>query len=232
MLCVKFVTQLTQASLQLTKNPCEGESSPMETSGFFLNILRMKLIPTNININLDDAGYFTNINCFWNLFNLPAENLLCNTGLNINLYRNSPKVNSDWTISGFHQPWYEVVEYTEEEKIGVISVKKMFDKEIIYIKSTLKENLIPYENILAPYSRLEITKNGKIVKSMNTNNQLPIIHNIDRSTREHKFATEDVYGVDYSTIFLGPLSSQPLWIESEHFAGLTAEEHVGNKEVI
>ena len=205
MLCVKFVTQLTQASLQLTKNPCEGKSGPMETSGFFLNISRMKLIPTNININLDDAGYFTNINCYWNLFNLPAENLMCDMGLNINMYRDSPSLSSAWTISGFHQPWYQVVEYTQEEKIGLISVKELFDKEIIYIKSTLKE----------------ITKNGKIVKSMNTNNQLPIIHNIDRSTREHKFATEDVYGVDYSTIFLGSLSSQPLWIESQQ-----------NKEVI
>ena len=221
MLCVKFVTQLTQASLQLTKNPCEGKSGPMETSGFFLNISRMKLIPTNININLDDAGYFTNINCYWNLFNLPAENLLCNAGLNINMYRNSPSLSSAWTISGFHQPWYQVVEYTQEEKIGLISVKEMFDKEIIYIKSILKENLIPYENILAPYSRLEITKNGKVVKSLIIDKKIPIIHNIDRSTREFKFATEDVYGVDYSTIFLGSLSSQPLWIESEQ-----------NKEVI
>ena len=221
MLCVKFVTQLTQASLQLTKNPCEGKSGPMETSGFFLNISRMKLIPTNININLDDAGYFTNINCYWNLFNLPAENLMCNVGLNVTMFRDTSATKSDWTISGYHQPWYEVIEYTEEEKAGLIFVKETFDKEIIYIKSTLKENLIPYENILAPYSRLEITKNGKVVKSINTNNQLPLIHNIDRSSREHKFATEDVYGVDYSTIFLGSLSSQPLWIESQQ-----------NKEVI
>ena len=169
----------------------------------------MKLIPTNININLDDAGYFTNINCYWNLFNLPAENLLCNAGLNINMSKKSP----NWEITGFHKPWYEVVKYTEEEKIGLISVKEAFDKEIIYIKSTLKENLIPYENILAPYSRLDITKNGAVVKSINSDNKLPIIHNIDRSSREHKFATEDVCGVDYSTLFLGPLSSQPLWIE-------------------
>lgn len=215
MLCVKFVTQLTQASLQLTKNPCEGESGPMETSGFFLNILRMKLIPTNINIDLDSKGYFTHINCFWNLFNLPAENLLCNMGLNINMYRNSPKIKSDWTISGFHQPWYEVVDYTEEEKRGLVEIKETFDNEIIYIKDTLKENLIPYENILAPYSTLDITKNGKVVKTVNPYNKVPIIHDIDRTSREHKFSTEDVYGVDYSTLFLGPLSSQPLWIESQ-----------------
>ena len=181
----------------------------------------MKLIPTNININLDNAGYFTHINCYWNLFNLPAENLMCNVGLNVTMFRDTSATKSDWTISGYHQPWYEVIEYTEEEKAGLIFVKETFDKEIIYIKSTLKENLIPYENILAPYSRLEITKNGKVVKSLIIDKKIPIIHNIDRSTREHKFATEDVYGVDYSTIFLGSLSSQPLWIESQQ-----------NKEVI
>lgn len=175
----------------------------------------MKLIPTNIVINLDDTGFFTHINCFWNLFYLPAENLMCDMGLNVSMYRNKPTSKSDWTVSGFDPPWYQVIEYTEEEKKGLIYVKETFDKEIIYIKSILKENLIPYENILAPYSRLEITKNGKVVKSLNTNSKLPIIHNIDRSTREHKFATEDVYGVDYSTIFLGSLSSQPLWIESQ-----------------
>ena len=89
----------------------------------------------------------------------------------------------------------------------------VFDNEIIYIKDTLKENLIPYENILAPYSTLDITKNGKVVKTVNPYNKVPIIHDIDRTSREHKFSTEDVYGVDYSTLFLGPLSSQPLWIE-------------------
>ncbi len=190
----------------------------METSGFSVNILRMKLIPTNININLDTQGYFTTINCFWNLFTLPADHLLCNTGLNINMYRNDiSNKRSNWTICGFHQPWYEVLhdQCTKEELDGVREIKSTFDQEIDYMKKMLKENLIPYENILAPYTTLDITQNSELVKSVNPDAKLPIIHDTDRTARQHKFSTEDVYGVDYSTLFLGPLSSQPLYLESE-----------------
>ena len=184
----------------------------------------MKLIPTNININLDDTGFFTHINCFWNFFYLPAENLMCNMCVNVSMYRNKPTTKSDWTVSGFDPPWYQVIEYTEEEKKGLIYVKETFDGEIVYMKNTLEENLIPYENILAPHTKLEITKNGAVVKSLNHDAKLPIIHDIDRSTREYKFATENVYGVDYSTIFLGSLSSQPLWIESQKEVEESQEE--------
>ncbi len=190
----------------------------------------MKLIPTNIVINLDNTGFFTNINCFWNLFNLPAKNLMCNMGLNVSMYRNKPTTKSNWTVSGFHQPWYQVIEYTEEEKKGLIYVKETFDGEIVYMKNTLKENLIPYENLLAPHTRLEITKNGSVVKSLNQYAKLPIIHDIDRSSREHKFSSEDVYGVDYSTIFLGVLSSQPLWIESQKEEEESQEEEEESQE--
>ena len=190
----------------------------METSGFSLNII-VKHIPTDIVVNLNDDDFFNYASFFWNFFNLEEDHIFrggCNNLAFQNMDINNAQ--SGWQRTGQGNPWFRIVNPTEKEANEIIAIKEDFDKEEEYILKMLKQNLIPYENILSPYTSLQITKNTKVIHKVNTVRQFPDgSGDINFFERYGWKLQRDPYHplVDYSTLFLGPLSGQQIHLDFE-----------------
>ena len=137
----------------------------------------MKHIPSHITVDLDDKDFFQHVDCFFNLFNLHEDNIMCGCTHNITMFKiDKNNIRSPWQLSGENNPWYKHYKYTEKEKNEIITLKKEFDAEKEYMHGMLSNNLIPYENIMTPYTTLTITKDSKVIRDINTTKTYPDVN--------------------------------------------------------
>ena len=99
---------------------------------------------------------------------------------------------------------------------------EQFVQEERYVKECITSNFLPYENIAAPHTRLELTKNGKMVRQ-NTPSPIPPLHMHDTSNQDLR-PDNPHHGVDYTTLFEGPILEQQAYIDSQWVSAASASD--------
>ncbi len=176
----------------------------------------MKHIPSHITVDLDEKDFFQHIDCFFNLFNLHEDNIMCGCTHNLTMFKeDTDNIRSAWKLSGEGNPWYRHYRYTEKEKNEIITLKEEFDAEKEYMHGMLRNNLIPYENIMTPYTTLTITKDSKVIRDINSTKRYPDINShivYSERNKDNMYDGENYHpGVDYSELFLGPTKKQEVY---------------------
>jgi hypothetical protein len=79
----------------------------------------------------------------------------------------------------------------------------------------LKNNLIPYENIMTPYTTLTITKDSKVVRDINSTKTYPDVNShivYAERNKDNLYEGEHYHpGIDWSGLFLGPVKQQEIY---------------------
>ncbi len=176
----------------------------------------MKHIPSHITVDLDEKDFFQHVDCFFNLFNLHEDNIMCGCTHNITMYKlDTDNIRSPWKLSGENNPWYKHYRYTEKQKNEIITLKEEFDAEKEYMDGMLKNNLIPYENIMTPYTTLTITKDSKVVRDINSTKKYPDVNShivYAERNKDNLYEGKHYHpGIDWSSLFLGPVKQQEIY---------------------
>ena len=172
----------------------------------------MRILPTNVIANLGDDDFFTNVNIHWYLYNLAADHVCCCDSVTLS-YRKTEV--GDWKQCGKFLPWYEyeLHKLSDQQVLEVKAMHEQFIQEELYVKECITSNFLPYENIAAPHTRLELTKNGSIVRQ-NTPSPIPPLH--DHDTSNQQLRPDNPHdGVDYTTLFEGPIIEQQAYIDAK-----------------
>ena len=172
----------------------------------------MRILPCNVVANLGDDDFFTNVNINWYLYNLPADHVCCNNSVFM-AFRKTEL--NDWVNSGKSLPWYdyELEKLNQQQIEEVKSMHEQFIDEEKYIMESITSNFLPYENIAAPHTKLELTKNGTVVRQNNPS-PIPPLHMHDTSNQDIR-PENPIPGMDYTTLFEGTLEEQQAYIDQK-----------------